>query len=52
MSICSPEDQFNKKTGRKLALKRLFSNWYDGPEHQQFRTNVWEALVEKGMKLV
>ena len=50
-AICSTEDQFNRKVGRKLALKRLFEYYYPGLDNAQFRTNIWSALKNRGMRL-
>ena len=50
-AICAADDQFSKKIGRKLALKRLFESHFNGSENMEFRTGVWRALTDRGMKL-
>ena len=50
-SICAPEDQFSKKIGRKLALKRLFESFFAGQDNYHFRLGVWTALACRGMRL-
>jgi hypothetical protein len=40
---CSPKDNFNKETGRKLALKRAL----DTPKlTKEQRTEIWKAYFE------
>ena len=42
---CSKDDQFNRRTGRRLALTRALKGL-----PRDFRKEVWSALLEKGMK--
>lgn len=42
----SPEDNFNRNTGRKIALARALKDGFDGDEHKAFRTLVWQKYFE------
>jgi len=46
LAECSTEDQFARKFGRKKALTRALSF-----ELKEFRSIIWRALFEKGMKV-
>jgi hypothetical protein len=42
IAVCSPQDQFNKNTGRKLALSRALSDMFSREERQLF----WDAYFQ------
>lgn len=42
---CHPNDQYARKTGRKIALTRAIINL-----PKDVRTKIWLALFKKGMK--
>ena len=45
-SWCSPQDNFRRETGRKVALKRALL-WYGGSSWRAFRTAAWKAYLER-----
>ena len=51
-TICSEQDNFDRKKGRKIALARALSIGFPGYDNKPLRTAIWKGLVEKGMKLV
>ena len=53
MSIVHRGDAYNKKIGRKLSLTRALSKTNEQEILSKAeRTNVWNVLREKGIKLV
>ena len=43
-----PNDNFSKKTGRKIALARALKKTWLNKEQ---RAKVWNGLIERGMKV-
>jgi len=52
VAILGKKDQFNKKIGRKVALAKVLKSHFGGYENKSFRTELWNSLKNKGMKIV
>lgn len=39
-TVCNPKDQYVKRTGRKMALRRALK-----PMHKEIRTQIWDACL-------
>lgn len=46
-ALCSPQDQFCKETGRKLALQRLLSEVFQDRDKRKL---VWQAYFARKQK--
>jgi len=53
-AFCSPQDNFSKVKGRKIALARALQIWLPNtqPGYRDNRREVWRQLVEGGMRIV
>jgi hypothetical protein len=53
-AICNPADQFSRRIGRKMALKkllqRLFPDREGGQEHLWYRQLVWDKYFALGLR--
>ena len=48
-AVCSKDDQFDRRTGRRISLQRVLKK---SSLSREGRTKVWQVLRDKKVKLV
>lgn len=47
LATCRPPDQFDRRVGRKLALKRALEQGFPGAENKHIRAAIWKGYFKQ-----